>query len=232
MKQRVLVVEDDPVLTRVLSDNLTFEGFDVRTVADGNLALSAAREYSPDLVLLDINLPGRSGLELCEVWRRASRMPIIVLTAKGQKSDKIRGLTLGADDYVTKPFDLEELLARIHAVLRRSRPEVERLVLGPVVIDFARLEAWQGTQEIELTHRDFELLRYLAKRRNSIVRRDELLRAIWGYPDTANTRAVDHAIARLRKKIEVTPHDPRFIHTVHGDGYYLASDDETAPPET
>jgi DNA-binding response OmpR family regulator len=230
MKQRVLVVEDDPVLTRVLSDNLMFEGFEVRTVSDGHLALGVAREFSPDLILLDINLPGRSGLELCEVWRRGSRIPIIVLTAKGQKSDKVRGLTLGADDYVTKPFDLEELLARIHAVLRRSRPEVERLVLGMVVIDFARLEAWHGMQPIELTHREFELLRYLAKRPNSIVRRDELLRVIWGYPDTANTRAVDHAIARLRKKIEETPHEPRFIHTVHGDGYYLASDGRDTIP--
>jgi DNA-binding response OmpR family regulator len=230
MKQRVLVVEDDPVLTRVLSDNLAFEGFEVRAVSDGNRALGVAKEFAPDLILLDMNLPGRSGLELCEVWRRGSRTPIIVLTANGQKSDKIRGLQLGADDYVTKPFDLEELLARVHAVLRRSRPEVERLVLGTVVIDFARLKAWHGSQGIELTHRDFELLRYLAKRPNSIVRRDELLRVIWGYPDTANTRAVDHAIARLRKKIEVTPHEPRFIHTVHGDGYYLAADGgETVP---
>ena len=226
MKKRVLVVEDDPVLTRVLSDNLTFEGFEVRTVSDGNLALSVAKEFSPDLVLLDINLPGRSGLDLCEVWRGGSRTPIIMLTAKGQKADKIRGLTLGADDYVTKPFDLEELLARIHAVLRRARPEVERLVLGQVVIDFVRLKAWNRSHEIELTHRDFELLQYLAKRPGSIVRRDELLRAIWGYPDSANTRAVDHAIARLRKKIEATPREPRFIHTVHGDGYCLVPDGE------
>ena len=189
MKERVLVVEDDPVLTRVLFDNLTFEGFEVRTVSDGNTALSVFKEFSPDLVLLDINLPGRSGLELCDVWRGGSRTPIILLTAKGQKSDKIRGLKLGADDYVTKPFDLDELLARIHAVLRRSRPEVERLVLGTVVVDFARLQARNESREIDLTHRDFTLLQYLAKRPNCIVRRDELLRAIWGYPDTANTRA-------------------------------------------
>ena len=136
-----------------------------------------------------------------------------------------------ADDYVTKPFDLEELLARIHAVLRRSRPDVERLVLGTVVIDFARLKAWNGQDEIELTHRDFTLLEYLARRAKCIVRRDELLRAIWGFPDTANTRAVDHAIARLRKKIEATPHEPRFIHTVHGDGYYLAPDGEDTASE-
>ncbi len=222
MKKRVLVVEDDAVLTRVLQDNLVYEGFDVKTVSDGNRATAAAREFAPDLVLLDVNLPGRSGLELMAQWRQGARMPIILLTAMGQKSDKLQGLKLGADDYVTKPFDLEELLARVHAVLRRARPELARLVLGGVLIDFEHLKAWNGPDEIELTHRDFELLQYLAERPNSIVSRDELLRAIWGYPDAANTRAVDHAIARLRKKIEVTPHKPRFIHTVHGDGYYLA----------
>ena len=138
-------------------------------------------------------------------------------------------MKIGADDYVTKPFDLEELRARIHAVLRRARPDVTRLVLGHVTIDFSRLAAWNGPREIEMTHREFELLQYLAERPNSIVRRDELLRAVWGYPDTVHTRAVDHAIARLRKKIEVLPQKPRFIHTVHGDGYYLAPDGDNLP---
>jgi two-component system, OmpR family, response regulator VicR len=232
MKKRVLVVEDDPVLTRVLNDNLTFEGFEVRCVADGSLATGAARDFAPDLVLLDVNLPGKSGFELVEGWREGPRTPIIFLTAKGQKSDKLRGLKLGADDYVTKPFDLEELLARVHAVLRRARPSVGLLNLGSVRIDFERLKAWSGAKEIDLTHRDFEILRYLAERPNSIVSRNELLRAIWGYPDAANTRAVDHAIARLRKKIEDVPHKPRFIHTVHGDGYCLAVDGESVPGGT
>jgi len=222
MKKRILVVEDDPVLARVLQDNLVFEGFQVRCVADGNLAAAVARDFAPDLMLLDINLPGKNGLELCAGWRRSSRTPIIFLTANGQKEDKLRGLRLGADDFVTKPFDLEELLARVHAVLRRARPEVECLVLGQVTIDFSRLKAWDGSGEIELTHRDFELLHYLAERPNSVVLRRELLQAVWGYPDTANTRAVDHAVARLRKKIEANPHKPRFVHTVHGDGYCLA----------
>jgi DNA-binding response OmpR family regulator len=224
MKKRVLVVEDDPVLTRVLRDNLTFEGFEVQTVSDGLQAQSVAKEFAPDLVLLDVNLPGQSGLELCEAWRQRSQMPIILLTAMGQKADKIRGLQLGADDYVTKPFDLEELLARINAVLRRTRPAADRLLLGPVTIDFAALKATRGDTDLDLTHRDFELLQYLASRPHTIVSRNELLRAVWGYPDTAATRAVDHAIARLRKKIEETPHRPRYIHTVHGDGYYLAPD--------
>ena len=221
MKQRVLVVEDDPVLTRVLNDNLSFEGFEVQCVSDGNAAAGAAKAFAPDLVLLDVNLPGKSGFELVEGWRQTLRTSIIFLTAKGQKVDKLRGLKLGADDYVTKPFDLEELLARVHAVLRRARPQVRLLHLGEVTIDFERLKAVRGTEELDLTHRDFEILKYLAERPNSIVSRNELLRAVWGYPEAANTRAVDHAIARLRKKIEDVPHKPRFIHTVHGDGYTL-----------
>jgi DNA-binding response OmpR family regulator len=227
MKKRVLVVEDDPVLTRVLRDNLTFEGFDVRAASDGVQAQSLAREFAPDLVLLDVNLPGQSGFDLCEAWRKRSQMPIILLTAMGQKGDKVRGLQLGADDYVTKPFELEELLARIHAVLRRTRPFATQLTLGDVIIDFSTRKAMRGATELDLTHRDFEILQYLANRPHTIVSRDELLRAVWGYPDSAATRAVDHAIARLRKKIEEKPHRPRYIHTVHGDGYYLAPDGQS-----
>ncbi len=224
MKKRVLVVEDDPVLTRLLCDNLAFEGFDVQATADGAQAQQVAKAFGPDLVLLDINLPGKSGFELCEAWRQWSQVPIILLTAMGQKGDKIRGLQLGADDYVTKPFELEELLARIHAVLRRTRTFGNRLVLGDVTVDFGARTATKKAAELDLTHRDFEILQYLASRPHTIVSRDELLKAVWGYPDTAATRAVDHAIARLRKKIEEKPHKPRFIHTVHGDGYYLAPD--------
>jgi DNA-binding response OmpR family regulator len=224
MKTRVLVVEDDPVLTRVLRDNLAFEGFEVRSVADGLQAQTVEKEYVPDLVLLDVNLPGVSGFELCEMWRRRSQVPIILLTAMGQKSDKVRGLQLGADDYVTKPFDLEELMARIHAVLRRTRTSPHRLIMGDVIVDFGARTATRAGTELDLTHRDFELLQYLANRPHTIVSRHELLRAVWGYPDAAATRAVDHAIARLRKKIEEKPHRPRYIHTVHGDGYYLAPD--------
>jgi two-component system, OmpR family, response regulator MtrA len=227
--ERVLVVEDDPVLTRVLQDNLVFEGFTVRTVGHGLQATGAVRDFGPDLVLLDVSLPGRSGFELCAEWRRTSRLPIILLTAKTQKPDKVRGLQLGADDYVTKPFDLEELLARIRAVLRRTRPSVERLQLGVVTIDFAALSARRGETNLGLTHRELQILQYLAERPNIIVSRDELLRAIWHVPDAGTTRAVDHAIARLRKKIEETPHQPRFIHTVHGDGYVLAPGGRVEP---
>jgi two-component system response regulator VicR len=230
MKKRVLVVEDDAVLSRVLQDNLTYEGFDVECVADGDQAVRRAKEFSPDLVLLDVNLPGRNGFDICASWRHEMRPATIILTARAQKSDKLRGLKVGADDYVTKPFDLEELMARIHAVLRRARPSMDRLTLGEVTINFVARKAWRGGAEIDLTHRDLEILHYLAERPNSIVYREELLRAVWGYADAPLTRAVDHAIARLRKKIEADPHRPRFIHTVHGDGYYLAPEAKSSRP--
>jgi DNA-binding response OmpR family regulator len=226
MKKRILLVEDDTALARILRDNLRFDGFDLEWSADGNRAVDLTRTFAPDLVLLDIMLPGRDGFELCSMLRQGGRTPIIILTARSQKADKLKGLNLGADDYVTKPFDLEELLARIHAVLRRTRSFGNRLVLGDVVVDFAARTATRGSAELDLTHRDFEILHYLASRPHRIVSRDELLKAVWGYPDTAATRAVDHAIARLRKKIEDKPHKPRYIHTVHGDGYYLSPDGE------
>jgi len=221
MNKRILVVEDDAALARVLCDNLAFEGFDVRCVGDGNLVLNVARDFAPDLVLLDIMLPGRDGFELIGLLRQGGRVPVIMLTARGQKADKLKGLKLGADDYVTKPFDIEELMARVHNVLRRSSPEVAQLVLGKVTIDFRSITVRHGRDEIHLTHREFELLRYLAERRGRVVSRHELLREVWGYPDSPMTRSVDNAISRLRRKIEPDPGRPRFIHTVHGDGYTI-----------
>ena len=221
MTKRILVVEDDEALGWMLCDNLRFEGFDVRLATDGNLALGAAREYAPDLVILDVMLPGRDGVELVGLLRQGGATPIIMLTARGQKADKLKGLTLGADDYVTKPFDVEELMARVHAVLRRTQPAVDRVVLGDVAVDFARMAVTHGHDELHLTHREFELLRYLVERQGRVVRRHELLREIWGYPDAPATRSVDNAIARLRKKIEPDPGRPRYLHTVHGDGYMI-----------
>jgi two-component system alkaline phosphatase synthesis response regulator PhoP len=221
MKTRILVVEDDAALARVLRDNLTFCGFDVAWAAHGDAALAKAREFAPDLIVLDIALPGSSGFELCGVLRQGGRTPIIMLTARSQKADKLRGLNLGADDYITKPFDLEEFLARVHAVLRRARPTVERLSLGRVLIDFRSQSATQDGRSLHLTHREIELLQYLAERQERVVHRNELLHEVWGYLDVPSTRSVDHAIARLRKKIEPDPHHPKFIHTVHGDGYCL-----------
>jgi DNA-binding response OmpR family regulator len=220
-KKRILIVEDNASLAEVLSDNLTFEGFDVQSVDDGSLAIDKVREFFPDLVVLDLMLPGLDGFEICRAIRQRGQTAIMILTARVQKDDRIRGFALGADDYVTKPFDLEELIARVHAVLRRTRPELERLVLGKVTIDFRMLQAWDGDRELDLSHLEFELLQYLAARQGVVVDRDELLRGVWRYTSTPNTRSVDQAVARLRRKIEADPHHPRFIHTVHGEGYCL-----------
>jgi DNA-binding response OmpR family regulator len=221
MKRRILIVEDNAGLASVLADNLVIEGFEVQTVDDGDLAVGKAREFAPDLIILDVSLPGKDGFELCGLLRQGRRTPIVMLTARSQKADRIRGLKLGADDYVTKPFDLEELLARIHAVLRRSRPDVEQVTLGRVTIDFRALRAWSDQEDLDLTHREFELLRYLAERQEVVVDRDELLREVWGYASAPHTRSVDQAVVRLRKKIEPDPQHPVFIHTVHGNGYCL-----------
>jgi DNA-binding response OmpR family regulator len=222
MQGRILIVEDDNMLAKVIADNLRFAGYEVSAAGDARDAVARLRTFQPDLVLLDLMLPDRSGFELCGLMRQGGRTPIVILSARAQKADKLRGLKLGADDYLTKPFDLDELLARIQAVMRRSRRGVDRLVLGAVTIDFNALRAVTGRHEIHLTHREFGVLRYLAERQERVVYRDELLREIWGYLDVPpTTRSVDHAIARLRKKIESDPHKPRFIRTVHGDGYVL-----------
>jgi DNA-binding response OmpR family regulator len=221
MKGTVLIVEDDLALGRVLRDNLVFEGFQVHWVTEGRAALNASRHGSPDIVLLDIGLPDADGLQIVELLRHAGPVPIIVLTARSQKADKLRGLELGADDYVTKPFDMEELLARVRAVLRRVHPGVDCLKIGDVTVDFAARIAERQNQPLRLTDKEFEILRYLAQHQSRVVLRDELLKAVWGYPEAPLTRSVDNAIARLRKKIEPDVQHPRYIQTVHGDGYRL-----------
>jgi DNA-binding response OmpR family regulator len=223
MNKRVLIVEDDLGLARLLHDNLAFEGFDVQCAGDGRRALECAQATPFDLVLLDLMLPDSpDGFEVCRTLaQRAERTPIIILTARAQKDDKVRGLELGADDYVTKPFALEELLARVHAVLRRSVLVRARIALGETIIDFQLLRATKRDVEIGLTAREFELLRYLADRPGKVVLRDELLRAVWGYASAPVTRCVDSLVLRLRRKLEDDPHHPRFIRTVHGDGYCL-----------
>jgi DNA-binding response OmpR family regulator len=225
MSARILVVEDDRLLAKILSDNLKLDGFEVARAADANSAVNVAREFVPDLVILDVMLPDHSGFDVFANLHQGGRTPVIFLTARGQRADKVRGLNLGGDDYITKPFDLEEFLARVHAVLRRARANVQQLKLGAVAVDFATQTATQGKNPLHLTHQELEILKYLAARAGRVVYRTELLRAVWGYPDdSANTRSVDHAIGRLRKKIEPIPEQPRFIHTVHGDGYSLTPD--------
>jgi DNA-binding response OmpR family regulator len=225
--ERILVVEDDPIFRCVVRDNLVFEGYQVEAVETGTAAVSRMRSFAPDLVLLDLTLPDGDGLGLCVQLRRGGKVPIIILSARSQKVDKIKGLKLGADDYITKPVDLDELLARIRVVLRRAHPTVDRIRVGRLVIDFRRQRATCGKEPVRLTHRELELLRYLAERRDRVVHRDELLREVWGYLDgTLMTRAVDQTIARLRKKIEPDPHHPEFLRTAHRDGYCLRAVEE------
>jgi DNA-binding response OmpR family regulator len=228
VNKRILIVEDDTAFARVLGDNLRYVGFRVECAVDGPEALRRARCARPDLVLLDVMLPGFSGFDVCRLLNaERERVPIIILTARTQQEDKVRGLELGADDYVTKPFALDELLARIHAVLRRSQRAVQTLTLGDVQIDLVRMRASKGRVPLVLTPREFTLLQYLAERAGKMVTRDELLRAVWGYDDAPLTRTVDSFVARLRRKIEANPHHPRFIRTMHGDGYSLTLDVET-----
>jgi DNA-binding response OmpR family regulator len=222
--KRILVVEDDPALSQILRDNLLFEGFEVDCVADGREALARCAASTPDLVVLDVMLPGMNGFDVCGSLHRSGHIPVLMLTARAQKGDKLRGLELGADDYITKPFDLDEFLARVKAVLRRTRPSSDQLSLGSLTIDFVSRTARRGRSEAYLTQREFELLHYLASRPGRVVHRDELLRQVWGMSESLQTRCVDNAIARLRKKIEPDVERPRFIHTIHGDGYALTPD--------
>lgn len=226
---RILVAEDDPDLALGLKNNLEIEGYEVRVARDGDEALARSLQWRPDLLILDLVMPKLDGMRVLRSLReRDTQIAVLVLTARGAEADKVRGLKLGADDYVTKPFDIDELLARVHAVLRRARTDVEILSLGDVTIDLGEQRIVRGGRAVPLSRRECELVRYLAERRDRVVFRDELLREVWGYPESPITRSVDHAIARLRKKIETDPHRPRFIHTVHGNGYCLTFDGESA----
>ena len=221
MATRILVVEDDPNIARLLNDNLTIDGFDVRVASTGHDALREGQSFAPDLVLLDIKLPDGNGFELYRFLRQGGQRPVIFVTARGLRADKMHGFALGADDYITKPFDIEELVARVHAILRRTRPKHEQVVLGPTTIDFGTMRATRGGQDIRLSKREFDVLRYLAEHAGKVVPRDRLLTEVWGAQAVETTRAVDFAVARLRGKIEPDPHSPRYLMTAHGDGYTL-----------
>jgi DNA-binding response OmpR family regulator len=225
MKRRILVVEDDLLLARALCDNLAYEGFEVALANDGQTALKKIESYKPDLVLLDIMLPGLSGFDICRhLAQQSVRTAVIIITARSRKDDKLLGFELGADDYVTKPFTLEELFARVHAVLRRVHPSTGILVLGRLRFDFKRYLAMRGSEPASFTQREMEVLHYMSERLGTVVTREELLRKLWGYQNPPFTRCVDHLIARLRVKIEPDPRHPRYIHTAHGDGYRLTPD--------
>ena len=221
MRPKILIVEDDASLAEILRDNLLMDGFDVEWASRADSALALHRSFVPDLVVLDLMLPDLSGFELGRVLRHGGKTPIIILSARGEKADKLQGLRLGADDYLTKPFDMEELVARIHTVLRRVKPSVGTIQLGSVTIDFRRGLAKGAHGDLRLTHREFEILRVLAERNSRVVFRDELFKEIWGFVDATTTRSVDRAVSRLRQKIEADPRNPRFLRTVHGDGYIL-----------
>ena len=225
MQPRILIVEDDSSLAQILRDNLLVDGFAVEWASHANSALGLYRSFTPDLVLLDLMLPDLSGFELARVLRHGGKTPIIILSARGEKADKLEGLRLGADDYITKPFDMEELVARITTVLRRVKPTVTAIKLAGVTIDFRSGTATGPRGDLRLTHREIQILKVLAERRASVVFRDELFREVWGFLDASTTRSVDRAVSRLRQKIEIDPRNPRFLRTVHGDGYILTSEE-------
>jgi two-component system response regulator VicR len=220
---RILVVEDDPAILRGLADNLAFESHEVLTAGDGETACRLIRERTPDLIILDLMLPKLSGYDVCRTMRREGvTTPIVMLTARGEENDRVLGLDLGADDYVTKPFSVRELMARVRAILRRSEPRraaLDELRFDDVVIDFRRYEARKGGRAVEMTRKEFGVMRFLASRPGMVVTRDELLNEVWGYEATPTTRTVDNHIASLRSKLESNPAELRHLLTMHGVGY-------------
>jgi len=223
VSHKILIVEDEPDMVLGLKDNFEFEGYEVWTASDGIAGLERAREKKPELVILDIMLPKLSGLEVCKTLRgEGFDAPIIMLTARGQEIDKVVGLELGADDYVTKPFSIRELLARVRAILRRTdgtRRRLARYSFSDLELDFEVYQATKGGQPLDLSPREFELLRYLIERKGETVSRDKLLQDVWGYESYPSTRTVDTHIAKLRAKIGDSGSEPRYILTIHGVGY-------------
>jgi DNA-binding response OmpR family regulator len=226
-KQKILVVDDEPNMSRGLRDNLEFEGYDVQVADDGEAGLKAILNAAFDLVVLDVMMPKMSGFDVCRKVREAGiDVPIIFLTAKGEEIDKVVGLEIGSDDYITKPFSVRELLARIKAILRRKTSPVEKeagdkVKIGKLSVDFPAFSATDDTGEVKMSHKEFEILRYLLQRKNEIISRHDLLHNVWGYEELPTTRTVDNFIVKLRHKVETDPNNPRIILTVHGTGYKL-----------
>ena len=220
---RILVVEDDPAILRGLSDNLKLESHEVLTAADGEAAYRMIGETRPDLIVLDLMLPKLSGYELCRKLRSEGvTTPILMLTARGEEADRVLGLDLGADDYVTKPFSVRELMARVRALLRRTQATSalpDELRFGDVTVDFRSYEARRDDAPVELTPKEFQLLRALAARSGEVVKREELLAEVWGYETLPQTRTVDNHVASLRAKLEPDRPGGQHIQTVHGVGY-------------
>ena len=225
--QKVLIVEDEISLLRGLKDNLEKEGYKVSTESNGKRGLETALKEDFDLILLDVMLPEMNGFDICKgVKSKKLTLPIIMLTAKNKEGDKILGLELGADDYITKPFSVNELLARIRAVLRRTRmheqakqKKIPAYEFGDVKLDFIKLEALKGKKKIKLSKREFDILAYFIKRKDDVISRNDLLDVVWGYEHFPTTRTVDNFIARIRKKIERRPSRPKYILSVRSVGY-------------
>jgi two-component system alkaline phosphatase synthesis response regulator PhoP len=222
--KRVLLVEDEPGLLLTLTDRLSSEGYAIETASEGEAGLERASSEPFDLIILDVMLPRLNGFDVCrDLRQRGVSTPIIMLTARGQVVDKVVGLKLGADDYVTKPFEMIELLARIESLLRRvpavPAPSSETYQFGSVRVDFRRAEIERDGRPVELSAREFQLLRYFIEHRGSTLSRDELLNEVWGYNAMPSTRTVDVHVAWLRQKLEPTARHPQYILTVHGLGY-------------
>jgi DNA-binding response OmpR family regulator len=221
--KKVLVVDDEPTLVATLRYNLEREGYHVITASDGEAALAEARAAQPDIILLDLMLPGLDGLEVCRILRRETTVPILMLTAKGAEVDKVVGLELGADDYVTKPFSMRELMARVRALLRRAAtPPAEKadiVTSGELAVDLRRREVSLRGRALTLKPKEFELLLFFFRNRGRAFTREQLLNQIWGYDFTGDTRTVDVHVSWLRQKIEDNPAKPTRLITVRGVGY-------------
>jgi DNA-binding response OmpR family regulator len=229
MKEKLLVVEDEPVLRETLEYKLTQEGYEVMTADNGKLAVELALAEEPDLLLLDIMLPELDGIEVCRILRKQMSVPILMLTARADEIDKVVGLEVGADDYLTKPFSMRELLARVKALMRRMRMmredlieqkvAVEKLTFGNLSIDLTRREVTYEGETLHLKPKEYELLRYLVENKGRVLSRDQILQDVWGWDYTGGTRTVDVHIRWLREKVESYPSQPVRIITVRGVGY-------------
>ncbi len=229
MKQRILIVDDEPNIRLGLKDNLEFEGYEVDEAENGYEGLKKILNNSYSIILLDVMMPELSGFDVCkQVRSNEVKTPIILLTAKGEEIDKVRGLEIGADDYITKPFSLRELFARIKAVIRRSdhksdHASTETVTIGRLTINFCSFKATDDDGEVKMSHKEFEVINYLLQNKNTVVSRFDLLENVWGYQEAPTTRTVDNFILKIRNKIEENPNKPAIILTVHGAGYKLLS---------
>jgi DNA-binding response OmpR family regulator len=230
MSNRILIVEDDPAIRLGLKRSLEFEGFTVEVARDGEEAVQRAFDIKPDLIVLDLMLPKVNGFEVCRTVRKYdASIPVVILSAKGDEGDKVLGLELGADDYITKPFSIRELTARIKAALRRRKAlegEVESFEEANLKIDFAAFKLAVNGQEQECSTRELNLLRYLIQNRGRVLSRDQILNKVWGYDYDGTPRTIDNFINKLRQKLEPDPTNPQWIQTVRGSGYRFKAQGE------